>query len=67
MKLWIAREQNGKISIHDIEPSLETFKMWDRTISFWDSPYRTELEFDPFPEITFENSPMQVELKLIEK
>lgn len=65
MRLWIAREQNGKISIHDMEPSLETFEMCDRTISFWDSPYRTELEFDPFPEVTFENSPQEVELKLI--
>lgn len=67
MRLWIAREQNGKISIHDIEPSLETFELYDKTISFWDSPYRTELEFDPYPKLTFENSPMQVELKLIEK
>ena len=64
MKLWIAREQNGKISIHDIEPSLETFKMYDKIIQFWDSPYRTELEFDPYPEITFENSPQEVELVL---
>ena len=65
MKYWIAREQNGKISIHDIEPSLEEFEMYDKIIQFWDSPYRTELEFDPYPEITFENSPQEVELKLV--
>ena len=65
MKLWIAREQNGKISIHDIEPSLETFKMYDKIIQFWDSPYRTELEFDPYPKLTFENSPQEVEIKLV--
>lgn len=65
MKLWIAREQNGKISIHDMEPSLETFELYGKVVKFWDSPYRTELEFDPFPEVTFENSPMEIELKLI--
>ena len=64
MKLWIAREQNSKISIHDMEPNLETFKLYGKIISFWDSPYRTELDFDPFPEVTWENSPIQVELKL---
>lgn len=48
-----------------MEPSLETFKMYDKIIQFWDSPYRTELEFDPYPKITFENSPQEVELKFI--
>ena len=67
MKLWIAREENGKISIHDIEPSLDTFELYGKTISFWDSPYRTELEFDPYPKLTFENSPQEVEIKLVEK
>lgn len=67
MRLWICREQNGKISIHDIEPSLDTFELYGKVVKFWDSPYRTELEFDSFPEITFENSPQEVELKLVEK
>ena len=65
MKYWIAREQNGKISIHDVEPTKDEFEMFGKTIQFWDSPYRTELEFDPFPEVTFENSPQEVELKLV--
>lgn len=65
MRLWIAREQNGKISIHDMEPNLETFELYGKIVKFWDSPYRTELEFDPFPEVNFENSPQEVELKLI--
>lgn len=65
MKAWIAREENGKISIHDIEPNIEEFRMYDKTIKYWDSPYRTELEFDPFPKLTFENSPQEVEIKLV--
>lgn len=67
MKLWIAREQNGKISIHDMKPSLDMFELYDKIVKFWDSPYRTELEFDPYPKLTFTNSPQEVELKLIEK
>ena len=65
MKLWVSREQNGKISIHDMKPEIDTFEMFDKTVEFWDSPYRTELDFDPFPEITFENSPQEVEIKLV--
>lgn len=65
MRLWIARELNGKISVHDMEPEIDTFELYGKVVKFWDSPYRTELDFDPFPEITFENSPIQVELKLV--
>lgn len=64
MKLWIAREQNGKISIHDMEPEIDTFELYGKIVKFWDSPYRTELDFDLFPEITFENSPQEVEIKI---
>ena len=39
--------------------------MFDKTVEFWDSPYRTELDFDPFPEVTFENSPQEIEIKLV--
>jgi hypothetical protein len=67
MKVWIAREQNGKISIHDMEPEMDTFELYGKIVNFWDSPFRTELDFDLFPEITFENSPQEVELKLVEK
>ena len=67
MKLWIAREQNGKISIHDMEPEIDTFELYGKIVKFWDSPYRTELEFDLFPEVTFENSPREIEIKFVEK
>lgn len=65
MKLWICREQNGKISIHDMEPEIDTFELYGKVVKFWDSPFRTELDFELYPEVTFENSPMEVELKLI--
>lgn len=64
MKLWICREENGKISIHDIKPSLDMFELYGKVVKFWDSPYRTELEFDPYPKLTFTNSPQEVELTL---
>lgn len=48
-----------------MKPEIDTFEVFDKTVEFWDSPYRTELDFDPFPEVTWENSPIQVGLKLI--
>ena len=36
--------------------------------TIWMSNHFNEIRgIDPFPEVTFENSPMEVELKLIEK
>ena len=64
MKMYIARDKDGKLHVFATKPEYnEKFGMWLPT------PYSLEyirVEGD-YPEVTFENSPMEVELKLIEK
>ena len=61
MKMWIARNYNNRIALYDKEPK-EVYGVFAPPLS------GTEcyLPMDWFPEITFKNSPQQVEIKLIE-
>lgn len=65
MKFWIARDEYGDLSLHNCEP---TYRMdeYDKT-NYWFEERICELSASLFPEVTFENSPQEVELKLIEK
>lgn len=60
MALWIARDLDGELKLYDNQPMI---------INEWFVPQRgfdsLELDEQLFPEITFENSPQEVELKLI--
>ena len=61
MKVYIARDIKGMLWLHRTKP------FWTDN-KFWFSAYQpAELYADDYPEVTFENSPMEVELKLIEK
>ena len=69
MKVWIARQRDGDLMI-----SRSKFK-WLENLRAWESSDYETLIYnkfedgeseDPFPEVTFENSPMEVEL-LIKK
>lgn len=58
MKLWLARNKSG------------TLVLWfNKPVKQDDSWYNNDgffiLESDQFLEVTFENSPMEVELKLV--
>ena len=57
MKLWIARDRRGtRLTLHGEKPTWnEEYRVW----SWW---YITDLDDNDFPEVTFENSPMEVEL-----
>ena len=60
MKLWIARDQDCRLWLYDTEPiKNETF--------FDVKAFALQVELSPmwFPEVTFENSPQEVELKLV--
>ena len=61
MKLWIARDQNGDLFLYPIKP--------DRYVTecyvFFNGDDWWNIDSDLFPEVTFENSPMEVELKLV--
>lgn len=62
MKMWIARDKDGTLTLHMAKPK------WcnEDGIEYWSGSCYL-LSLNQFPEVTFENSPMEVELKLIEK
>jgi hypothetical protein len=59
--MWIARGvgKDGILTLHYERPTYIASKGWNKIGAIPDSRL--------FPEVTFENSPMEVELKLIEK
>ena len=60
--LWIARDKCGALFIYDKEPQLhEATKSFDSV----DSEIFEELSSGLFQEVTFENSPRQIEIKII--
>ena len=70
VKMWIARTKGDRLSIFDKKPHYsECEELWLN----WLGESRCLLEAGykinstDFPEVTFENSPMEVGLKLIEK
>lgn len=63
MKFWIARDKSKVIKLFTIKPE------YNSILDEWKGYDFEEIEmrkFD-FPEVTFENSPQQVEIKLVEK
>lgn len=60
MKLWIAREMLGNLYLYDTKPYIDGEE--------WNSAgYYYLIDRHLFPEITFENSPQQVEIKLVKE
>ena len=59
MKLYIARGvgKGGRLTLHYEHPTYIAGKGWDKIGAILDSSL--------FPEVTFGNSPQQIELKLI--
>ena len=57
MKLWIARDHKGtRLTLHSEKPTwLDDYRVWSKG-------YITDLPYDNYPEVTFENSPQEVEL-----
>lgn len=62
MKMWIARDTSGALWLYEKKPQqLQTI--------FLGGVHNESMQLldDAFPEVTFENSPQEVELKLIKK
>lgn len=60
-KLWIARDKNGELYLYNDEPFLGN----SGTLYFPSSGNITdymEIDKNSHPEITFENSPQQIEI-----
>lgn len=62
MKLWVARNEVDTLELHRRKPSISIITgrpIWNRGLIGF-------IFNDSFPEVTFENSPREVEIKLIE-
>jgi hypothetical protein len=59
MKLWIARTERGLLTMHYEKPTYKDGFGWNHVCAILDGK--------EFPEVTFENSPQRVELKLIKE
>ena len=57
MKMYIARDKKGdRLTLHSESP------IWLEYLRVWGKGYIADLPYHNFPEVTFENSPMEVEL-----
>ena len=69
MKMWICRNEGGYLSLFDHKPIYDSlFDMWGiRWLGHEDEvDVGYGISKKNFPEVTFENSPMEVELKLVD-
>lgn len=57
MKLWIARDVNDGLYLHFTKPKRDDY--------WWISERFIRIDSFLFPEITFENSLQQIEIKLV--
>ena len=69
MKMWIARNEDGCLNLFDVKPQKETRFQGKDYIWIVPRGYMNQIMLNEklYPEVTFENSPREVELKLIEK
>ena len=63
MKIWIARDKDGTLCIFREKPTLDVRYWFDHSLG--NNGCIAELLKTDFPEVTFENSPREVELKLL--
>lgn len=63
MKLWIARDYNGELWAYDHKP-IKKDGIFQSDFEL-DKCIASELPAWVLPEVTFENSPQEVELKLV--
>ena len=66
MELWIARDFDGILNLYVNKPSLDSNDNMYYTDSDMEDDY-LNIDKNLFPEVTFENSPQQVELKLVKE
>ena len=70
MKVWIARDKYGLLALYYSKPTRVTGHDEDdlgvHTFGYFKDDRIGYLNKGDFPEVTWENSPQQVELKLIE-
>lgn len=67
MKLWIARDCDNTLWIFEKYPIKKENLFYPTSNINGNFTYYRSMPTDMFPEVTFENSPQEVELKLVEK
>ena len=63
MKMWIGRNEDNTLALFKTKPM---YFYEEGNGHYW-AGHALYLPQNEYPEVTFENSPMEVELKLIEK
>lgn len=61
MRLWIARDKDGTLCLFRNKPILDVYYWFDNSVK---TGCIAELLKTDLPEVTFENSPQEVELKI---
>lgn len=64
MRMWIARDTDGELYLYPSKPIKGDYRFTCRYI--YEDYILLNSEEDCFPSVTFDNSPQQVEIKLIE-
>ena len=66
--MWIAREPDGQLKLFADKPYRESELFNEEFMEYWWATYDGELRVDipikDFPEVTFDNSPIEVEVKI---
>ena len=60
--MWVARDEDGILCLYESKPYLDMDNEWDSD----DNDYLV-IDESQFPEVTFDNSPQEVELKLVKE
>lgn len=66
MKLWIARDKQDYLGLYYEKPTWKKSSL-SQIEDWYDGGFLGYLDKNQFPEVTFENSPQEVELKLIKE
>lgn len=61
MIMWIARDKDGELFLYRVKPARHNYMFVELG-----NCGMTRLADDEFPEVTWENSPVEVELKIKE-
>lgn len=64
MIFWIAKDKQGYLGLYYEKPTWRKHNL-NQIEDWWDNGFLRYLNPNEFQEVTFENSPQQVELKLL--
>lgn len=63
MELWIARDMSNNLSLFSNKPKLQFVDNYSKQL--WVGDVVADVKPDLFPGVSYANSPMEVEIKLV--